>query len=523
MKKRLPKATGLHQKTVLGIIFLLFLLSMTNYTLRSGGETEEKPDAKEFVDVVNVEMTVRALKKGRPVSGLTASDFRMTENGKPINITGFFEVHRKIGQREDIQLEEGDDIRAPRKKRLFLFYFWVQEKRVKYRESLDYFFNNIYQEGDRVIFAHKNRAIQISKPEDIDPAMISLDRLIQSASDEWRRWVEMAAQSQQNKLDAILRELSRNPPDWQQIRRMMDILYADLQANWREYRYKYLTSNSKKLMDLAATLKKIPFEKWGIVIYQPTPFPLLDVEKLKALGANILVPGIRKFYIQSKVPPFGKQRVLPLQQAFISANATFHMLVPGYETNLEAHTPDMRLTDVYSGWENTFREITAATGGQLVTGNILKTSMQKVKEREDVFYRITYKPHSMTKKKRKIRIQTRDKSLTVFHVSRIKVEKPKEIQLANVTLNDSILELTLKNYLLVNAVDEGIADLQLIVSVTNKDGESMEYMKKLELRSEEAVISMKLKLPANEPHTLLVTVWDNYSGLKAQKTVMYNQ
>ena len=48
------------------------------------------------VRVVNVDVVVRD-KKGNPVSGLTTDDFRILENGQPVEITNFLEVTSTTG------------------------------------------------------------------------------------------------------------------------------------------------------------------------------------------------------------------------------------------------------------------------------------------------------------------------------------------------------------------------------------------------------------------------------------------
>ena len=58
----------------------------------------QKSETREYVEVVNVSLVVRALKKGQPVAGLQQKDFTLYENGKPRTLTSFQEIRRKVGQ-----------------------------------------------------------------------------------------------------------------------------------------------------------------------------------------------------------------------------------------------------------------------------------------------------------------------------------------------------------------------------------------------------------------------------------------
>jgi hypothetical protein len=515
-----------------GGIFILLIFCFILFGLieaRTQNQKKDDPQIKEFVEVVNVEMTVRALRKGKPVGDLKAGDFILTENGKRLNITSFTEIRRKIGTRDDIELEENEDTPKSKKRRFFLLYFWIQERHVKYRESLDYFFENIFREGDMVIFAINNKAIKVTKLEEVPNAIDELEKEVQINSETWKRWIEETVRRQQNAFNVYLEELQERIPNPQKLETYRGIIAAEIQSTWTQYRYKYLSSNTAKLYALADSLKSFPIEKWGIVYFQHTPFPLFDSAKVDVaitrysrFEAIKMAQLLHPYVLKTKMPPAPQTHIKPIQQAFISANSTFHLLLPNVRTRLDIISDHIKLNDVYSGWQDTFREITLATGGEIIIGNLLKTSLQKAVDREDIFYRFTYRPHILDKEKRKIKINSTVKGLKIFHVSKVKVTKPKYIQLSDVSFKDSILSVTVKNYHFVGIEDQQMGDVQLVITASDENGGIMEYMKRLELESEEATISMKLKIPADVKHTILITAWDNLSGLNDQQTVQIN-
>jgi hypothetical protein len=511
------------------IILHLVPTCLTGQTVAPQDQNKEDPQIKEFVEVINIEMTVRALRKGKPIGDLKADDFILTENGKKLDITSFTEIRRKIGTRDEVELEEGVDILKPRKKRFFLFYFWIQERQVKYRESLNYFFENIYRDGDLVLFAINNKAIKISKLEEVPAAIDQLQHLIQINSDTWKRWIEDTVRRQQNSFNEYMFELQKRTPDPEKLETYRNVIGAEIESTWMQYRYKYLSSNVTKLYALADSLKSFPIEKWGIVYFQHTPFPLFDadlveiaVTRYSRSEALKMTRLLHPYVLRTKKPPAPQTHIKPIQQAFIGANSTFHLFLPNVKTRLDFDSAHIRLREVYSGWQDTFREISLATGGEIVMGNLLKTSLQKAVDREDIFYRFTYKPNIKDKEKRKIKIKSNIKGLKIFHVSKVKVSKPKYIQLSDVSCKDSILTLTLKNYHFVGIEDQQMGDVQLVITATDENGGIMEYMKRLELESEEATISMKLKIPTDVKHTILITAWDNLSGLNDQQIVKIN-
>ncbi len=72
----------------------LFLLFLFVYTFLLTGFTQEK-DMREDIVVLNVEVPVRVMYKGKLVDNLKKSDFRLFENGKEQEINGFYLVRKK--------------------------------------------------------------------------------------------------------------------------------------------------------------------------------------------------------------------------------------------------------------------------------------------------------------------------------------------------------------------------------------------------------------------------------------------
>lgn len=499
-------------------------------------QKKDNATIKEYVEVVNVEMTLRALRKGKPVGGLKASDFILLEDGKQLQITSFTELRKKIGRKE-VELETDEPEEVAHKRRFFLMYFWIMERRVKFRESLDYFFNNVYRDGDLVLMAVNNKAIKVTEPGDIPAALSQLEEEVIRVCNEQSTWLRSTVRQLSRGYGEYLTEANRQRPDIERLISLRSQLRGWIEGAWQQFRYKFLTGNTSKLHALADSLKNVGLEKWGIVYYQQNVFPIFDLSRVEedlrayadsnlelAKEKSEMIALLRPYIIRFSKPPTSLKHIKAIQQAFIRSDATFHLMIPDSNAQMddERGMQSLSLRDVYSDWKETFRQITVATGGEVIGGNILKASLQKVVEREDIYYRLTYRPRNTDKEKRKIRIKSRQKDVKLYHVSRVKVEKPQNIAMSDVSFENKILSLKLGHYHRITLGEKQIGDVQLVVSWVNPDGEILEYMKNLELETPESTISMKLNLPEEENCKLTITIWDNLSGLKAEQTIDVN-
>ncbi len=137
------------------VVFVIFVLL-------AGFVIAQHEIEREYVQVLNIEMLVRVMKDGRPLAGLKKGDFSLLENGRKQEINGFVEVHRSIAPA--VAKEKPLAEQKQRPGRLFLLFFWINESAVKVDEALDYFFKDIYREGDRVILADQRRSTEITNP-----------------------------------------------------------------------------------------------------------------------------------------------------------------------------------------------------------------------------------------------------------------------------------------------------------------------------------------------------------------------
>ena len=103
---------------------LVIILLLLIYTLNIFGQTKESDstDLVEYMKITNVQLIVRAIKDGKPVGGLKASDFSLYENRRRIPITSLKEIRRQIGENPAESKDPKPDIKTQKKGRFFLFY-----------------------------------------------------------------------------------------------------------------------------------------------------------------------------------------------------------------------------------------------------------------------------------------------------------------------------------------------------------------------------------------------------------------
>jgi len=413
---------------------VLFLFLVGGPFLLPQNRQQETEELTEYVEVVNVELIVRALLDGKPVGDLKTSDFILLENGKELPITSLTEIRRKIGETQ-VEPEPGPVNEkkgiTPGKKRFFLLYFWISERELKYRDALDYFFEKVYRDGDDVLMVVKNRAFKITRGEEIAPARLELEKAVEKTSVDSQADTRFAIRQVGGLFDDYLRELWRIRPDIDKLKMIRRQTEFNLNASWQEFQYKHLVSNGNQLAALADELMNMDAEKWSLVFYQENVFPHFDFHKvshrLDREGLEHETGKMKKliatFKLKTKLPNFSFFNLEKIKQAFINGETTFHVLWMNSKNRLNIESRVFDMENVYAGWLETFKGISRVTGGEVINANKLKESLEKIVEREDIYYRLTYAPAEAQNAKRKIEVKVKTPGVIVTHLTGIRLKK----------------------------------------------------------------------------------------------------
>ncbi len=408
------------------ILILLLLFSVQPLA----AQQDKDSDLVEYVEVTNVELIVRAMKDGQPVGGLKEKDFMLLENQIQLPITSFTEVRQKIGHKtvEEKQVTGAPIAVAapPRKPRMFLLYFWITSRDVQYGDALDYFFDNVYIEGDQVLMVLKEKIFPIHNSSEIADARKKLAERIR------REPLGFQAEYREVMRDAgriMSRYLGASDDSGSEQARVEMRFHLD--NLWTSFKYKYLLSDTKMLMALSKKLKTINMEKWGMVFYQRHAFPQFDPvfldPRLKAMNNPSeelrMMTLLQKFKTETKLPNKSYAFLKRIKHAFVNGDTTFHVLWLSHDDRLKLTSGNsaFKMEDVFSGWLETFSGISKVTGGSVMRADRLKETIRKVVEVEDIYYRLTYAPRMKGKARRKIDVRLDRDDIKLNHVKRIEL------------------------------------------------------------------------------------------------------
>ena len=515
------------------VIFVLFVLT--------GGiplDTQEQTEPEEvFVEVTNIEVIVRALKKGEPVGGLKQSDFTLYENGKKREITSFMEIRRKIGtvqpekQEEDLLTGQGE--KPAEKKRFFLFYFWAFEPGPNYGETLKFFFDNVFREGDTVLMVFGNQVFKVLRksqyPQTIEKLQAALEQAAVRSKMEHEamvRRVERLYKDTEREFDQLV--VSPNAPrttspteDPGKRRRTLEGFIANYKELWNEFRFKRINMNVDKLKGIAASLKKVEIEKWGLVFFQHDLFAQFDVDSLTldktgAFGDNLELKRVFTDLTRELNKPSDAQAVIKeIRDAFIDANATFHLLLSNPKTPDTSASRFVKIAPIHSEWEEVFRNISKSTGGEVIDGKKLGISLAQVVNKEDIYYRLTYAPLVTDAQKRKVEVKTDKKRVQIVYNPNVVLKKATEIKIENFAFNFPTLEFSLRDYQQLYDGNYMYGDIAVKITAVHADGEMAKLERNFEPEEKAITASMKLSFPRGGEYTLIVEARDNQTGKKA--------
>jgi hypothetical protein len=480
-------------------------------------KAEEAATVKEYAEVVNAEVIVRALKKGEPVGGLQQADFSLFEEDRQQEITSFVEVRRKIGA-ADGAVETTEGTKEPGKRRLFLLYFWVSGPKFPYQEALDYFFGQVYRPGDYVLLVIGDRVFKITRQEHIARVMpvfkeklaevlkwttVERERAIREAGELFKVFALAFKQNERRGLEQA---------------RLINDFDMRYRLIWEEYKSRRLTSNVDHLVKLAGSLTTVELEKWGLVFYQPDAFPLFDPESLMVdkesslKDLNRVKEVVGAFTRQMRRPPTAVAGLKEVEQAFIRANATFHLMLSESDAPQQYETTYLKMEYVHSDWQGAFDSISRASGGDVRTGRKFDDLLVQAVDREDIYYRLTYAPAKDKGESRKLTIECRDREVKLRYNRRLLLAGDDGIRIDGLSVSPPEVTFALNRYRQLYDGSRLFGDIEVKVTAVAETGKLNNYTQTFEPDQESLTVAMKMNFPTAGPYTLIVEAVDRQSG-----------
>ena len=502
------------KKSIRGISLLIAVFALA-FFLFSRQEIE-----REYVQVVNIEMLVRVMKDGRPLAGLKKGDFTLLENGRKQEINGFVEVHRRITPTPAVEQPQAEKKQRPG--RLFLLFFWISESSIKADEALDYFFKDIYREGDRVILADQRQSSEISnaaeKEKTVAEFKAGVAELSRDLGWEKKRFRMQIEANLQNYIDCL--KMQRKAGTSPRCDPIMFIVPYEQQL--REYRLQHQKPNVERLEAMARALEAVDADKWALVFYQHDSLPLLDTEKMKSGNISFggVIDALEKVNRDILLPLEHLPLADALRTRFIQANTQFHLLLLDSRQAPVSSEADSRFNfinplPVFSNWEETFRQITTATGGEIMDGNRMKEALAEVANREDVYYVLTYAPDEGKRRARKVDIRVKGEGVKVVHGRRVEMENLPEIKLTAIKPVPGKVLLDLESIYMIGQGEQRSGLVKVSLSAAREDEKPQILVRDVEIATKGSV---EVPIKDLEPgrYQLAVRVVDSLTGLQAQ-------
>ena len=379
------------------ILFFIFITLLITATISYSQQKQKEQRLIETMKIINVEVPVRVYYKGELVDNLKKEDFKLYENGIAKAINGFNIIRKKM------KVEVSEKISAP-PPRYFMLIFNITDLNKKLSNSIDYVFKKILRKGDKVLVLanSKTEFFENYKKEGEQEKVVEL---LKKEGITARVRAMSYVNDINNKIRGLRQILKARKENFSRVDlpRFLDE-YITL---WKEYHTQFLNPDRRKYYKLAEFLQKIPLEKWVINFYQIEMFPKLksggfvhrniwnrisEFESSKDPYWHAMARNLRK-KLRDIDKALNAPIVFPAEEIsrlFYNARATFHSLfIPSIQKDVYRDVTYQRIT---TDIENAMRKISEKTGGSLLFSGNVKDSLQKVVQKEDILYILTYAP-----------------------------------------------------------------------------------------------------------------------------------
>lgn len=465
-------------KIICWTLFFLNCFVLTHFSQENDDTILEK------VKVVNVEVPIRVVFKGKPVDTLKKSDFRLYEDKKPVEINGFF-IKRKRIQVGDIRLESS--VSQSYKPRYFVLVFNIIDYNFHLKDGLNFIFKNVLRENDQLMILANNKIIFYTSLKNKKDILKKVEFILKKQG----LIAKANLLSYLHKFENELYLLSHKSVGGTHYM-YYDFLKYFLES-WREYKRRYLNADIDKYYNFASHLQKTKKEKWVINFSQLELFPQLKIHGILKEIDNLIgmlevsEDGERKAFARIlrrmlyKIPiEMNVENLFPTEEIsklFCNVGATFHsVFIP---TTVESLSSDFEYKRVASALQNNLREITRRTGGTLITTHNLESAVKSISEKKDIYYILTYVPHDPSKAG-KIKVKVKDKRYKLFYDDNIRADyieeylKAKETKITSIEIKSTGFEKNIFFFDLTgimlketNGVKKGIIKIHILVKDKN--------------------------------------------------------
>jgi hypothetical protein len=470
----------------------------------------------EHVEVINQEILVRVFSGGEPVSGLKLEDFTLYENGQRIPINYSRELRRSMA---GVEAAATSEPAAASRERLFLFMLWLNEESQDWSKAWDYFLTKIYRAGDHIILSDGEQVLAVSAPEKDGE---KLAEFFKKTSAGWKRKKMEKAR--------LIRELENSVAAFRDdlvISTGKDStfesqLFADFKRRYRgaldEYLLPLRRGYPRWLQRLAESLKVVDAEKWVLVFLQNERMPLISREgrlfretsmpqEIFSALKQLMEETERQLQLSTDVIGYFRD----LQPLFTGSDATYHLFLCDAADETLA-TEHMQWKPVFSSWDETFRQISASTGGRVNDTTRLEEALKKTATLEDIYYVLTYLPAEGKEKARSMRIEVDRPGTTVTYSRKLTVGELFPLKIQELKWQDGKLRVSISDFQRLYGQAGFRGRLRVAIRAQGRGKKNLGGEIEFTPRDAAVTVELALHFPVPGRWKLAVEVKDMFSG-----------
>jgi len=482
-------------------------------------------EQQEEVTVIAVEVPVRVFYKGQIVKGLTKDDFEIYSNGTNQEITGFEVRSRRIAIPINISEE---DLKVSPKKRIFFLIFNIFDYTRQVGEAIDYFFENIFREGDQMVVLTEGRLFDIESRK--GPSKISQD--LKDTLKKYKIISTMqtlqAYQDLRYEADRLLSLLRGTESEYRWEQLVLNF-YDNYQRIWLEYKRQFITPDAAFYRSIIKKLKPLEGEKWALCFQQRELFPKLkkegplDFEIRQLLNEKSVsdnpVERTKVRTIRSKQLGFqrlfdvsGDMPTEALKNLFMEANITFHLIL--LKSLRPLVTKDFELKETSQDYEGCFKQISFSTGGHTTFSNKVVDALEEISQAEDYYYILVYSPkEDKPVKEVNIDVKVKKEGAEVIHLKQFTTERTLPVSISNFKSGRKTIKFSIVNYQRTKLEGKlsGIAQVKITLFDENSN-KVYDETKTLSLINEETHISIPFNQFRSGNYFLIIQVIDRIAN-----------
>jgi len=505
----------------LRVVIFLFLWLCVGFSF-----SQEHGKIVEKVEVVNVVVPVRVFHDGDAVKGLTEENFKISIDGKDVLITSFVEKRQKIAVRE---------LRGTQPEpRLFVLVFNINDYNMNLTQHVDTLFEKIIRPGDRLMivsnsFFLTDRTVKSIKQEKAEIKQLLRIETTRTRQEMKRVEYEMKSLAEEFIWQVADGDLGVHP---QTLMRDFNIKYKDALNN---YKKRYDNIIKTQGIRMANYLKDRDMKKWVINFHQVGMFPQMKSGrdesggglrgKLEELSRKFPWLRMDLFELDTIFAVAEGSMVKEYSKYFLNSEVTFHTILMKGFSNVYLEYYDYK--PIATEAEVMMRRLTGMTGGEEMGSNNVGKFLDKICEKEDVYYVMTY---SAGEKKSKINVTVRDDSGRNYDVvydnqrrpwymkralKKIQREEAPEIGIKNLSYNRGILSVRISGIKMGRLEGETgeKGKIHLLIKILDSDSREVNRVEKA-FKCKEGNFVMRMKPPvlSKGKYDIVVQVTDLLTG-----------